>query len=181
MPTVPSSAMALQKETKVPGIGSLLISTGVIGDECSLCGNYFETYEPSHLALRLPCVDKKCQPCARMWHILSSPTCLACYGDFKCPRLTRKEAQKSLPKLTIDARNTFQPASPLDSHIDSFLTFRDRHYTFHSTNAGLEDVANPSPGSPMREDDDVQAVQRLITEEESQTGMPTSPLESHIE
>ena len=161
MPTVSSSAMALQKGTEVPGIASLLISTGVIGDECSLCGNSFESYEASYQAPRLPCVDDQCEPCARMWRILSSPTCLVCYGDFKCPRLARKEAQKSLPKLTINTRNTFQPTSPLDSHIDSFLGFRDRHASFHSADAGSEDNTNSSLGSPMREDDDVRAMPEL--------------------
>ena len=161
MSTVPSRAMALQKGTKVPGIGSLLISTGVVGDECNLCGNSFENYEASNLALRLPCVDDQCEPCARMWHIVRSPTCLVCYGNFKCPRLIRKEAQKSLPKLIVDARLTPQPPSPLDSHIDSFLNFRDRHATFHNADAGSEDVTNSSPESSMGEDDDVPAVPEL--------------------
>ena len=161
MSTVSSNSMALPKVTKVPGIGSLLISTGLTGDECSLCGNFFESYKASNLALRLPCVDNQCDPCTRMWHIISSPTCLVCYGDFKCPRFTRKEAQKSLPKLIISARDTFQQASPLDSHIDSFLSFRDRHTAFHSADAGPEDDTSSSPGSPMREDDDVPAVPEL--------------------
>ena len=161
MPRVSSSAMALPRGTKVPGIGSLLISTGSLGDECSLCGNSFETYEAANLSLRLPCVDTQCETCARMWHILNSPTCLVCYGDFKCPRLTRKAAQMSLPKLIVDVRDTIQQSSPLDSHIDSFLNFQDRHAAFHSVDAGLEDEAMSSPGSPMREDDDVRAVPEL--------------------
>ena len=187
MPTVTPNAMALPKSTKLPGIGSLLISTGGIGDECSLCGNSFETYEASNLALKLPCVDNQCGPCARMWHILNSPTCLVCYGNFKCPRFTRKEALKALPRLIIDprpilqqpppldshidsfpsfrdgysARNTLQPPSPLDSHIDSFLNFRDRHIAFHTANTGSEDNTNSSSGSLMREDEDAQAVPEL--------------------
>ena len=140
MPRVSSSAMALPKGTKVPGIGSLLISTGSLGDECSLCGNSFETYEASNLSLRLPCVDDQCATCARMWHILSSPTCLVCYGHFKCPRLTRKAAQMSLPKLIVDVRDTVQQPSPLDSHMDSFLNFRDRHAVFHSVDAAQKSL-----------------------------------------
>ena len=202
MPTVPPRAITLHMGTQVPGLGSLLISTGVIGDECNLCGNSFENNEASNLALRLPCVDTQCDPCARMWNILSSPTCLMCYGNFKCPRFTRKEAQKALPRLVIDtrdntfpqvspvdshidsflgfrdryvgfhsvdaaqkslpefnvdARQTIQPPSPLDSHIDSFLNFRDKHAAFHNAVAVPEDDANSSPGSPMREDNDVPA------------------------
>ena len=205
MPTVYSRNMALQEDTKAPGFGLLLISTGVIGDECSLCGNAFETYEASNLPLRLPCVDHQCGPCARMWKVLSSPTCLVCYGNFQCPQLTRKEAQQSLPRLITDMRDTFQetspldahidsflsfqdshtafhsvdaaqkslprlgfnardtpqPTSPLDSDIDSFLNFRDRHAAFHNANAVPEDVINTCPGSPMREDEDAQAVPEL--------------------
>lgn len=156
MSTVSSRDMTLQEGTKVPGFGLLLISTGAIGDECSLCGNSFETYEASNLALRLPCVDNQCGPCARMWHILSSPTCLVCYGNYGCPRLARQEAQKSLPRLITDTRNMLQQTSPLDSDVDSFLNFRDRQTSFHNADAVPEDVT-----SPMREDEDVQAVPEL--------------------
>lgn len=200
MSTVSSRDMTLQEGTKVPGFGLLLISTGAIGDECSLCENSFETYEASNLALRLPCVDNQCGPCARMWHILSSPTCLVCYGNYGCPRLARQEAQKSLPRLITDTRNMFQQASPLDSDVDSFLRFRDRQAGFHSVDAAqksfprLNAIARDTPQqtspldshidsflsfrdrqtafhnadavpddvtSPMREDEDVQAVPEL--------------------
>lgn len=161
MPTVPSNAMAFQKGTKIPGLGSLLISTGVIGDECSLCGNFFDTHNASTSALRLPCVDNQCQPCARMWNILSSPTCLVCYGDFKCPRFTRKEARKALPRLITDFGNRLQPPSPLDSHIHSFLSFRDRHAAFQNADTGSDGNINAYPGSLKREDEDVQPVPEL--------------------
>ena len=157
MPTVHSNAMTQQKGTTLPGIGSLLISTGPLGDECSLCGNSFETYEAPHLALRLPCVDKQCESCAKMWHILSSPTCLVCYGDYKCPRIIRKEAQSSLPKLIVDPRYRFQQPSPVDSHIDSFLSFRDRRAAFHSADGGPQEDIDSNLGSPMKEDDNVPA------------------------
>ena len=186
MPTVTSRAVTLQEGSKVPGFGLLLISTGVIGDECNLCGNSFETYEASNLPLRLPCVDTQCGPCARMWNLLSSPTCLVCYGNFQCPRLTRKEAQKALPRLINDMSDTFpqassldspvdsfpnfrdrcaEPTSPLDSHIDSLLNFRERQTAFHNANAVPDDSISTFPGSPMREDEDededVQAVPEL--------------------
>ena len=162
MPTVTLSAMALHKGTEVPGIGSLLISTGVIGDECSLCGNSFENYEPSNLALRLPCVDSQCDPCARMWNMLSSPTCLVCYGNFKCPRFTREEAQKSLPRLITDTRNTFQQAPPLDSRMNPFLGFRDRYAGLHSVDAAQKSL-------PKFDVDGGHILQ------------PPSPLDSHID
>ena len=126
MPTVPP---------KVPSIGSMLISAGDIGDECSLCGNSFENYQASNTALRLPCVDSGCETCARMWRILSSPTCLVCYGDFKCPRLTKRKAQKALPRLITDTSDTLQQPSRLESHNDSFLGFRDSLAGFVSVNA----------------------------------------------
>ena len=126
--------------SNVPGIGSLLISTGVIGDECSLCGNSFENYQPTISALRLPCVDSHCETCARMWRILNSPTCLVCYGDFKCPRFTRKEARKALPRLITDTRDTIQQPLPLEEHVNPSVGFRDRHAGFHSVNAAQKSL-----------------------------------------
>ena len=147
--------MAIPEAMEVPRIGSLLISApSDCDDECSLCGNSFEIDETSRLAGRLPCVDNQCDPCAKMWRILRSPTCLVCYGDFKCPRLYRKAAQRFLPHLNVDTRDRFQQQSPLDSDMDSFLSFRDRHATFHNANAGSSVKTISTPGSPMAIDDD---------------------------
>lgn len=144
--------MAPKNATKLPKLKSLLISAGFGGDQCNLCGNSFEIRESSRSTL--PCVDFRCQPCARMWRILSSPTCSACYADFTCPRLAKDRTQIPSPLLNLDAKDTLQQQSPSDSQLEPFLSFQDRYVAFYGADADSDDDTISDPGSPMREEVD---------------------------
>ena len=87
---------------KLPKIGSLIVSDGSGSDECSLCGNFFDSGKVSERTpISLPCIMTDCHPCVSMWHILDSPVCLACYADFKCPRLDSDQADISSDDDTV--------------------------------------------------------------------------------
>ncbi|CAD6579132.1 MAG: hypothetical protein ASARMPRED_008959 [Alectoria sarmentosa] len=156
--------MAPKNAIKLPNLKSLLISAGFGGDQCNLCGNSFEIRESSRSTL--PCVDFQCQPCARMWRILSSPICSECYADFTCPRLVRDRTQITSPQLDLDANDTLQQQSPSDSQLEPFLSFQDRYVAFYGADADSDDDTISDPGSPMREEvDEITAVGEISDEE----------------
>ena len=164
MPTVLSSTKALKN---VPDIRSLLISAGPGFDECSLCGNSFETGGPSNSTrIKLPCIDTQCEPCARMWRILSSPICKGCYADFTCPNLARDQAQIHSPQLNDDGNDMVQRQSLSNPHVKSPLTMQDRNVAYYSADADADDDTMPNSGIPMREtDDDITAVGEFADED----------------
>ncbi|CAF9943684.1 MAG: hypothetical protein ALECFALPRED_000954 [Alectoria fallacina] len=144
--------MALKNATKLPSIKSLLISAGPAGDQCNLCGNSFEIHDSSKSTL--PCVDFECEPCARMWRILRSPTCSACYADFTCPGIAKDRTQIPSPLLDLDANDTLQQQSPSDSQLELFLSFQDRYVAFYGADTDSDDDTISEPGSPIREEAD---------------------------
>lgn len=162
MPTALARTTVLEKATKAPRPGSLLISAGSDSAECGLCGNAFDGEASKSTRIEFPCDDSQCEPCGGMWRILSSPTCLACYGGFTCPRLARDQADAFSPQPGVDANDTLERQSPPESQIESPFSFEDRYMTPHSTDTNLDDEMIPDPGSPMRgEDDKVTAVSEL--------------------
>ena len=152
MPTVLSRTRALKN---VPSIRSILISAGPGFDECGLCGNSFETGGSSNSTrIKLPCIDTQCEPCARMWRILSSPICKGCYADFHCPQLNH------------DGNDTVQRQLPSNQQNKSSLSVQDSNVAFYSAHADADDDTMPNSGSPMREtDDDITAVGEFTDEE----------------
>lgn len=164
MPTIPLSAMVLKNG---PSIGSLLVSAGPGSDDCDLCGNSFEISASSKSTpIKLPCVDAQCTICARMWRILSSPICPACYPDFTCPKLARDRARILAPQLHLDANDTFQRQSPSDSQIESPLSSQKRYVAFHGADADSDGDTISELGSPMREEaDEITAVSELSDED----------------
>lgn len=159
--------MVLNNAKTVPDIGSLLITAGSGSEECGLCGNSFEISEfPTSTKIKVPCVDRLCEPCARMWRILSSPTCPACYGNFKCPKVARDQAQISSPLLDLHANDTLQQQSPPDLQIESPLDLQDSYVASYGADADSDDDTVSDPGSPMRgEDDEITAVSELSDED----------------
>ena len=167
MPTALSRAMALKKAGTLPTIGSVLVSAGSGFDECELCGNFFEISESSRSTpIKVPCVDTQCEPCARMWHILSSPTCLACYAHFTCPKLSGDRAQISSPQFDLDANDTIQWQSLADSQIESPLDFQDRYVAFYGADTKSDDDTVLDTGSPMREEDDETTATSELSDED---------------
>ena len=165
--TVPSSAMA--RDRKLPKIGLLLIDA-----TCDLCGNSFDI--ESSKPTRLPCVDRECDPCARMWRILSSPTCPACYQTshsplsfqdkyvafYGCPKLPGNRAELSSSPLDLDANEISQQPPPSDSNIGSSLSFQDKYVAFYGIDADSDEDTISNPGSPMKDEEDgITAVSQL--------------------
>ena len=158
MSTGSSSPMALKKTT-IPSIQLVLTSAGPGHDECGLCGNDLEiTPSPGESCGRLPCMDSGCEDCARMWRILKSPICQACYAGFSHPKANGDQAQISSTHLHIGASN-----APLEhSQRESSLGPRDRYVAFHGADADSDNDTISDPGSPMREnDDDISAVSEI--------------------
>lgn len=163
MSTVPSSAMARRKTTTLPRIESLLISAGPGLDECVLCGNSFEIESSP---IELPCIDDNCEPCFRMWQIIKSPTCAACYADFTCPKVAKDQEHSSSAQLDLETNDAFQQQAPLDSRIESLLDLQDSYDAFYDNDADLNDDTVSDLRSPMREDDDeIIAVSELDDED----------------
>ena len=162
MPTAFSRTTVSPKPTKVTRLGSLLISAGSDSAECGLCGSAFAGEASNFTRIEFPCDDSQCEPCGRMWRILSSPTCRACYGDFTCPRLARDQADAFSPQPGVDANDTLGQQSPPDSQIESPLSFEGRYITSQSTDTNPDDEMISDPGSPRRgEDDKVTTVSEL--------------------
>ena len=151
MPTGSSSAMALKKATTIPSIQSVLTSAGPGLDECGLCGNALEITPSSGASRgRLPCMDSGCEDCARMWRILKSPICHACYAGFSHPQASGDQAQMSFTHLNLDASD-----APLEhSQTESSLGLQARYVAFHGADADSDNDTVSDPGSPMREEDD---------------------------
>ena len=121
--------------------------------ECCLCGNFLEIGKISQMIL-LPCVDKECDACARMWRILGSPTCPACYAGFTCPRLVRDRAEKIPPQLALDANKTPKQPSPWDSQAEPSISLQERYVAFYGADADSTENNVSDPGSPMRDEED---------------------------
>ena len=144
-----------KRATTLPTFGSLLINAGSGFDECGLCGNSFDVGEFSDSnRIRLPCIDTQCEPCARMWRILSSPTCPACYADFICPKVARNQAQTYSPQLYLGSENMIQQLSPSNSRIESLINFQKRYVAFYDADVDSDDATISDPGSPMKEEED---------------------------
>ena len=150
MSTGSSSVTALQKVTTIPSIQSVLTSASPGHDECGLCGNPLEINPPSGANRgRLPCMDSGCEHCARMWRILKSPICQACYAGFSHPKACGDQAQMSSTHLNIGANH-----APLeDSQTESSLDLQDRYVAFYGVDADLDNDTISDTGRPMREED----------------------------
>ena len=175
MPTVPSSTGVLKKDTKVPGLASLLTSAGSGSDECSLCGKIFDI---GGACRSLPCIDKQCEPCAQMWRILSSPTCPACYGEFTvCPKIGEGRAHIG--------NSTLQQPSPSNSHMKSPLSFQDRYVAFYGGDGGSDDDTISDPGSSMRDesselnDEDLREI-LILANDRAGTNFSVSEVEAEL-
>ena len=156
LPRIGSTVLAT-KAIRLPNIGSILISGGPGSDGCGLCGNSFDIKESSESTrIEYPCVDIHCEPCARMWRILTSPICPACYADFTCPKVATDCMQISLPQLDLDAKDTaiVQQQPPPDSPIELPISFKDKYIELRGVSADLDSDSISKPGSPMREGDD---------------------------
>ena len=163
MSTVPTSAMARRKTMTLPRIESLLINAGPGLDECGLCGNSFEIESSP---IELPCIDDNCEPCFRMWQIIKSPTCAACYADFTCPKVAKDQEHSSSAQLDLDTNDAFQQQQPLDSRIESPLDLQDSYDAFYDNDADSNDDTISDLRSPMRKDDDeIIAVSELDDED----------------
>ena len=151
MSTGSTNAMALPKVTTIPSIQSILTSAGPGHDECGLCGNALEK-NPSSGANRgrLPCMDSGCEDCARMWRILKSPICQACYAGFSHSQTSGDQTPMSFTPLDIGANNASLEHSPTESS----LGIRDRYVAFYGADADSDNDTISDPGSPMREEDD---------------------------
>ena len=151
MSTGSSSAMALQKVTTIPSIQSILTSAGPGHGECGLCGNVLEINPPSGANRgRLPCMDSECEDCARMWRILKSPICQACYAGFSHSKASGDQSQTCSTHLEVGANDAPLEHPPTESS----LGLRDRYVAFHGADANSDNDTISDPGSPMREQDD---------------------------
>lgn len=140
--------------TTLPFLGSLLINAGSGSDECcGLCGNFFDIGECSN-SPRLPCIDTTCESCTRMWHILSSPTCPVCYGDYTCPRVASYQAPVHSSQLYPVSNDKFQQQSPPHSQRVSPVSLQSRYDAFYGADANSDDDTISDPGSPMIEEED---------------------------
>ena len=163
MSTGSSNALALRKVTNIPSIHSVLTSAGPGRDECDLCGNAFGKTSSS-VANRgmLPCMDSGCEDCARMWRILKSPICQACYAGFSHLKASGDPAQMSFTHLDIGANNAPLEHSPTESSPESSLDIRDRYVAFYGADADSDNDTIFDPDSPMRkEDDDISSVSEV--------------------
>lgn len=112
----------------LPSLSSLLVTANSGLETCGLCGNSFEIGGSSESnSIELPCVDPECEACAQMWFVLNSPTCRACYADFKCNKSTGHRVQ---------------------------ISFQDMLVAFYGVDADSDDDTISDPGISIRENDD---------------------------
>ena len=95
-------------------------------------------------------MDSGCEDCARMWRILKTPICQACYAGFSHPQASGDQTQISSTPLDIGANNAPLEHSPTESS----LGLRDRYVAFHGADANSDNDTISDLGSLMREEDD---------------------------
>ena len=142
-----SKPMTQQKARTIPGIQSVLTGAGPGLNECGLCGNTLEINPPSGAdGGSLPCMDSGCEDCARMWRILRSPICQACYAGFSHHKVSGDQVQMSFTNLNMGANNAPLEHSPTESS----LGLRDRYITFYGAEIDSDNDTISDPGTPMR-------------------------------
>lgn len=136
--------------TTVPGLTPVLIGAPSDLATCAFCGNAFEDDEAT--VINLPCFDAQCHPCARLWHVLTSPSCMTCYGDFICPRLAQNRADTYSPRLFVKANHTIQLQSPSKWQMTSSPSFQNRCVEVRGAYAKSNDQSVPHPEIPLKEE-----------------------------
>ena len=151
MSTGSPSPIALQKATTIPSIRSVLTSAGSGHDDCGLCGNSLEI-DPLSGANRgrLPCMDSGCEECARMWRILKSPICQACYAGFSHAKASGDQAQISFTHPNIGANHALLERPPTGSS----LGLRDKYVAFYGADPDSDNDTISDQESPITEEDD---------------------------
>ena len=149
--------------TKVPGLTPVLIGAPSDLAECDFCGNAFEDDQAT--VINLPCFDAQCRPCARLWHVLTSPSCMTCYGDFICPRLANNQADKFSPRLFVKANHTIQLQSPWKWQIESPPNPQTGYVEVRGAYAKSSDESFLHPKVPLGEEEhDLPAASELSDE-----------------
>ena len=162
MSTALSRTTLPKKATKAPSPGSLLISVGSDSIECGLCGNSFDGEASESTRIEFPCDDSQCEPCGRMWRILSSPTCLTCYGGFTCPRLPRDQTEEMISDPGSTMRGEHKEAMAVseltNDDLREALTLANNRV---NTNFNFQEILAETPLSQLRTCTKLQLAEKL--------------------